>query len=147
MKRVVPYWEKAGEWSQQGVFIKRVETKLPVEATEIPATVLPRFSFLFLLEGEMLADIDGNPYLCRGSQLLLIPEGIPFSVHHYMDLVGYTGGFSLSSLRDISYSCLTSGKPTVCTFWFDNAAFIAQIMERMTASLSRGAAYFLVSWS
>ena len=144
MKRVIPYWQKEGEWSQQGVFIKRVETKLPIEATEIPRTVLPRFAFLFLLEGEMLAEIDGNPYLCRGGQLLLIPEGVAFSVHHYTDLVGYTGGFSLSSLRDISYSCLTGGKPTVCTFWFDNATFIAQIMERMTASLSRGDEGYLV---
>ena len=144
MKRVIPYWEKEGEWFQQGVFIKRVETKLPIEATEIPSTVLPRFAFLFLLEGEMLAEVDGNPYLCRGGQFLLIPEGIAFSVHHFTDLVGYTGGFSLSSLRDLSYNCLTSGKPTVCTFWFDNAAFIAQIMERMMASLSRGDEGYLV---
>ena len=144
MKRVVPYWQKEGEWSRQEVFIKRVETKLPIEATDIPSTVLPRFAFLFLLEGEMLAEIDGTQYLCRGGQFLLIPEGIAFSVHHFTDLVGYTGGFSLSSLRDISYNCLTSGKPTVCTFWFDTAAFIAQIMERMTASLSRGDEGYLV---
>ena len=144
MKRLIPNWQKEGEWSQLGIFIKRVETRLPIEATEIPPTVLPRFAFLFLLEGEMLADIDGEPYLCRGGQFLLIPEGITFSVHHYTDLVGYTGGFSLSSLREISYNCLTSGKPTVCSFWFDNAAFIAQIMERMTASLSRGDEGYLV---
>ena len=144
MKRVIPYWSTEGDWSKQGIFIKRVETKLPIEATEIPRTVLSRFAFLFLLEGEMLAEIDGTQYLCRGGQFLLIPEGIAFSVHHFTDLVGYTGGFSLSSLRDISYNCLTSGKPTVCTFWFDNAAFIAQIMERMTASLSRGDEGYLV---
>ena len=144
MKRVIPYWSTEGDWSKQGFFIKRVETKLPIEATEIPRTVLSRFAFLFLLEGEMLAEIDGNPYLCRGGQFLLIPEGIAFSVHHFTDLVGYTGSFSLSSLRDISYGCLTSGKPTVCTFWFDNAAFIAQIMERMTASLSRSDDGYLV---
>ena len=144
MKRVIPYWSTEGDWSKQGIFIKRVETKLPIEATEIPRTVLSRFAFLFLLEGEMLAEIDGNPYLCRGGQFLLIPEGIAFSVHHFTDLVGYTGSFSLSSLRDISYGCLTSGKPTVCTFWFDNAAFIAQIMERMTASLSRSDDGYLV---
>ena len=144
MKRAVPYWEKGGDWSQQGFFIERVETKLPIEATEIPCTKLPCFAFLFLLDGEMLAEIDGDPYLCRGGQLLLIPEGIPFSVHHYTDLVGYTGGFSLAFLRDVSYGCLTSGRPTVCTFWFDNAAFFAQIMERMTAALFRGDDGYLV---
>ena len=137
MKRVIPYWQKEGEWSRQGIYIKRVETKLSVEATEIPATFLPRFSFIFLLEGEILSEIDGQPFLCRGGQLLLIPANVPFSVHHYTDLVGYTGGFDLSSLRDMSYGFLTSGKPAICTFWFDNAAFIAQIMDRMIASLSR----------
>ena len=144
MKRVIPYWEKGGDWSQHGFFIKHVETKLPIEATEIPCTKLSCYAFLFLLDGEMLAEIDGKPYLCRGGQLLLIPEGIPFSVHHYTDLVGFTGGFSLSFLRDVSYGCLTCGKATVCTFWFDNAAFFAQIMERMTAALSRGDDGYLV---
>ena len=103
MKRVIPYWEKGGDWTQQGLFIKRVESSLPVEATEIPRTTLPCFTFLFLLEGEILADINGESCLCRGGQLLLIPANIPFSVHHYTDIIGYTGGFFLSALRDISY--------------------------------------------
>ena len=138
MKRVIPYWEKGGEWSQHGFFVKYVESNLPVEATEIPQSVLPCFDFLFLLEGEMLADINGEPCLCRGGQMLMIPANIPFSVHHYTDLVGYTGGFFLSALRDISYPFLTSGKPVLRTYWFDNAAFIAQIMDRMTAAVARG---------
>ena len=138
MKRVIPYWEKGGDWSQHGIFIKRVESKLPVEATEIPRTTLPCFAFLFLLEGEMLADIDGEQCLCRGGQLLLIPANIPFSVHHYTDLVGYTGGFFLSSLRAISYPFLTADKPILRTYWFDSATFIAQAMDRMTAAFSRG---------
>ena len=138
MKRVIPYWERGGEWSQHGLFVMRVESKLPVEATEIPRTTLPYFSFLFLLEGEMLADIDGESCLCRGGQLLLIPANIPFSVHHYTDLQGYTGGFLLSSLRDISYPFLTSGKPVMRTYWFDSATFIAQIMDRMVAAFARG---------
>ena len=127
MKRVIPYWERGGDWSQKGLFIKRVESKLPVEATEIPRTTLPCYTFLFLLEGEMLADINGEPFLCRGGQFLLIPANI----------VGYTGGFFLSSLRDMSYGFLTSGKPVLRTYWFDSAAFIAQVMDRMTAAFSR----------
>ena len=138
MKRVIPYWERGEDWSLRVPFIKRVESKLPIEATEIPQTSLPCFSFLFLLEGEILADVDGEPCLCRGGQMLMIPANIPFSVHHYSDLVGYTGGFTLSSLRDISYGFLTSGKPIMRTYWFDSAAFIAQIMDRMVAALARG---------
>ena len=138
MKRVIPYWEKGGDWAQHGFFVKHVESKLPVEATEIPQTTLPCFAFLFLLEGEMLADVDGEPCLCRGGQLLLIPANTPFSVLHYTDLVGYSGGFFLSSLRDMSYPFLTSGKPIMRTYWFDSAAFIAQIMDRMIAAFARG---------
>ena len=138
MKRVIPYWEKGGDWAQHGFFVKHVESKLPVEATEIPKTILPCFAFLLLLEGEMLAEIDGEPCLCRGGQLLLIPANTPFSVHHYTDLVGYTGGFFLSSLRDMSYPFLTSGKYITRTYWFDSAAFVAQSMDRMVAAVARG---------
>lgn len=144
MKRVIPYWEKGGDWTQQGLFIMRVESSLPVEATEIPRTTLPCFTFLFLLEGEILADINGESCLCRGGQLLLIPANIPFSVHHYTDIIGYTGGFSPSSLRDMSYPFLTSGKPVMRTYWFDSATFIAQIMDRMVAAFARGDTGYLI---
>ena len=43
MKRAIPYWEKGSDWSQHGFFVKRVGSKLPVEATEIPRSTLPFF--------------------------------------------------------------------------------------------------------
>ena len=138
MRRVIPYWEKGAEWAQMPFFIKRFETKLPVEATEIPLTTLPRFTFLFILEGEILAEISGESCLCRGGQFLMIPAGAPFSVHHYTDLAGYTGNFSLSFLKDVSYGCITDSKPVFRTFWFDGAAAVAQLLDRMTAALARG---------
>ena len=144
MKRVIPYWEKGDEWTQQGLFIKRVGSSLPVEATEIPRTTLPYFSFLFLLEGEILADVDGEQCLCRGGQLLMVPANVPFSVHHFTGIIGYTGGFSPSSLRDMSYPFLTSGKPVMRTYWFDSATFIAQIMDRMVAAFARGDTGYLI---
>ena len=137
-KRVIPYWEKGAEWKEGSFYIKRLESKLPVEATEVPRTTLPRFTFLFMLEGEVLADIAGQSYLCRGGQFLMIPDNTPFAVHHYRDLVGYTGSFSLSFLKDSSYPCLTSGKPVFHTFWFDEAAFVAEIMDRLSAACARG---------
>lgn len=138
MKRVIPYWEKPGEWSQQAFYLHRFESYLPVEATVIPRTTMPRYSFLFIMDGEMLADVDGQPFLCRGGQFLMVPAGMAFSVNYYKDMVGYTGSFLLSSLRDVSYGILTCGKPVLRTFWFDGAAFVAQIMDRMTAALARG---------
>lgn len=137
-KRVIPYWEKGVELKEGSFYIKRLESKLPIEATEIPRTILPRFTFLFMLEGEVLADISGQSYLCRGGQFLMIPDNTPFAVHHYRNLVGYTGSFSLSFLKDSSYPCLTSGKPVFHTFWFDEAAFVAEIMDRISAASARG---------
>ena len=61
MKRVIPYWERGGDWSNHGFFIKHVESKLPVEATEIPETTLPCFAFLFLLKGRCSQTSTANP--------------------------------------------------------------------------------------
>ncbi|MBR6863567.1 MAG: helix-turn-helix domain-containing protein [Bacteroidales bacterium] len=115
-----------------------METSIPVEATLIPKTTVPRYSFLFLMEGEILADIDGHPFLCQAGQFLLVPEGMTISVNYFKDLVGYTGSFQLSALRDVSYSIITSGQPVIRTFWFDGATFVAQVMDRLTAALARG---------
>ena len=140
MKRVVPYWEKGIPLPLDSLFIKRLEIdpSLPIEATVIPRTTLPRYAFLFLLEGEMLSEIDGASCLCRGGQFLLIPANTPFSVNYYRDLVGFTGSFPLPILKDASYPCLTDGKPVLHTFWFDEAPFVAQIMDRMVAARARG---------
>ena len=44
----------------------------------------------------------------------------------------------MSALRDMSYGFLTAGRPIMRTYWFDSAAFIAQIMDRMIAAFARG---------
>ena len=144
MKRVVPYWEKGAGWFQKSFFIKTLESRLPVEATEIPRTVLPRYAFLFIMEGEVLADVNGQSFLLRAGQFLLIPAEMSFAVHHYKDLAGFTGSFPLSFLKDVSYDCITSGQPVLHTYWFDSAAFIAQIMDRMVAAQARDDEGYLV---
>jgi AraC-like DNA-binding protein len=136
-KKVIPYWERGSEWNPNAFFMKRLETKAPLKASEIPLTTLPLFGFLFLTEGEVLADIDGESCLCRGGQFLLIPENTPFSVHYYHDLVGYAGFFPLSYLQNVSYRCLSGKKPVLHTFWFDEAAFVGELLDRMTAALAR----------
>lgn len=138
MKRVIPYWEKGVDWSQESFFIHRLFSKTPIQATEIPKASLPIYAFLFLLEGEVLADIDGKSYLCRGGQFLLIHPHTSFAVHYYKDILGYTGAFNLSYLRDANYPCLTCGTPVLHTFWFDEAAFVGDLLDRVTAAYARG---------
>lgn len=138
MKRVIPYWEKGADWSQESFFIIRLMSKAPIQATEIPKATLPMYAFLFLLEGEVLVDIAGESYLCRGGQFLLIQQGTPFAIHYYKDLAGYTGAFVLPYLRDVNYTCLTCGKPVLHTFWFDEAAFMGELLDRVAAAYARG---------
>ena len=138
MKRAIPYWEKGVEWTKDSFYMERVDSKLPVGMTEIPRTSLPRHAFLFILEGEVLADIDGKSYLCRGGQFLLVPKDTPFAVRYYKDLSGFSGSFELSFLKDVSYRCITCAQPVLTTFWFDEAAFIGEIMDRLVAACARG---------
>ena len=137
-KKTIPYWEKGVEWKEGSFYIRKLESKLSMEASEVPRAALPRYSFLFMLEGELLVEIADKSYLCSGGQFLLIPDNTPFAVHHFRDLVGYIGSFPLSFLKDTSYPCLTSGKPLCHTFWFDEAAFVAEIMDRISAASARG---------
>jgi len=137
-KRTIPYWEKGVVWKEDSFYIRKIESKLPAGASEVPRAALPRYSFLFMLEGEVLVDITGQSFLCRGGQFLLIPDNTPFAVHHFRDLIGYIGSFPLSFLKDTSYPCLTGGKPVFHTFWFDEAAFVAEIMDRINAACARG---------
>ena len=137
-KRTIPYWEKGVVWKEDSFYIRKIESKLPAGASEVPRAALPRYSFLFMLEGEMLVDITGQSFLCRGGQFLLIPDNTPFAIHHFRDLIGYIGSFPLSFLKDTSYPCLTGGKPVFHTFWFDEAAFVAEIMDRINAACARG---------
>lgn len=138
MKKITPYWEKNFNWNQVSFFIKDLESKAPLRATEVPRTNLPLCAFLFLLEGEVLADIDGKSYLCRGGQFLLIPDNVPFAIHYYKDLAGYTGCFKLSFLQDASYHCLAAREPVLQTFWFDEAAFVGEMLDRVSAAQARG---------
>ena len=137
-KRTIPYWEKGVVWKEDSFYIRKIVSKLPAGASEVPRAALPRYSFLFMLEGEMLVDITGQSFLCRGGQFLLIPDNTPFAIHHFRDLIGYIGSFPLSFLKDTSYPCLTGGKPVFHTFWFDEAAFVAEIMDRINAACARG---------
>jgi AraC-like DNA-binding protein len=137
-KKTIPYWEKGVEWKEGSFYIRKLESKSSMGASEVPRAALPRYSFLFMLEGELLVEIADKSYLCRGGQFLLIPDNTPFAVHHFRDLVGYIGSFPLSFLKDTSYPCLTSGKTLCHTFWFDEAAFVAEIMDRISAASARG---------
>lgn len=49
--------------------------------------------FAFVTQGEIYVESNDKSLLVSSGDLLLIPQGVPFSIKHYKDCVGYMGGF------------------------------------------------------
>ena len=47
------------------------------------------WSFIYLITGEVLTDVEGNPYLLRGQDCALIPPQLAYSVKYFKDSIGY----------------------------------------------------------
>jgi len=114
-------------------FIRRMEGGSRLRPAEKGKASTPMTAFVYLTDGELLAEADEKAYLCSAGHLLLIPPGIPFSVHYYEGCVGFTGGFHLSLLNELSYPILHSGEPILYAFWFDEAAFVADLFKLLTS--------------
>lgn len=97
-----------------------------------PYVLSSRIGFLFVLEGEILTEVEGKHFLCGPGQFLLVPENKIITVKHFKDSLGYDGSFTLSFLKDASFPVLHAGTPTHQTFWFDDGVFMGALMKRMT---------------
>ena len=117
-------------------YINKLERAGYKEVTQVPPFSLPVISFMYLMEGEVLVEVNGKTYLCTAGQILLIPESIPFSIKHFKDCIGFDGGFQATYLKDASYSFLSGNVPVHQTFWFEDGAFMGVLFRRIyTASL------------
>lgn len=101
------------------------------ESVSAKAYKLDFFCFLFLLEGEVLVEIDGHNYLCTASQFILCPEGRDIRIKHLKDCIGFDGCFSRDFVKDPSSPSLLIDKPLHQSFWFDDAVFMAALLKRM----------------
>lgn len=72
-----PHWSKDADYSRVPFFIRRMNTRGRITVAEVPSASLPLVGFLYLTEGEVLAEVDGIQFLCESGHLLLIPEGRP----------------------------------------------------------------------
>lgn len=144
MKRDTLFYTMELDWGRKPFSISRLETNIPVEETDIKESTSPKFTFLFLLEGEVLAIVQDESYLIRSGQLFLLPPDTPFSIHHFTALTGFEGFFDTSFLLDTSYPSIVSIKPILHSYWFDSAAFIAQLMDQMCLAYARNDKGFLV---
>lgn len=54
-------------------------------------------SFVFLTQGEALIENgEGDKFLVRANEMLMVPQGGAFSVKYYKEAIGYMGGFHSS---------------------------------------------------
>lgn len=98
-----------------------------------PATY-PYYTFAYLMEGEIVAEVDGKTILVSAGQLLLVPEGHLIHVRHYHQCQGFDGCFCLENLKDASYPVLRTAGPLLQSFWFDDAVFLGALMKRMVTA-------------
>lgn len=136
MKKKIPYWQEGADYSDCPFYIRRMDTTGFSRAAEIPLASLPMVGFVYLTEGEVLAEIEGQSYLCGPGHLLLIPEGIPFSIPYYRDAVGFTGGFSTQTLAE-SQILPHLAAPIQQAFWFDEGAFVSELFNMLALSFEK----------
>ncbi len=131
MKKAHPYWIPKGNPADFSFYIREMKFDEYLDASETPEVHLPFFSFLYLLEGEVLVEAAEKPYLCQSGQILLVPRNVPFSVRHFDDCSGFEGGFSIKILKDISHPCLHSLEPILQQFDEEEAAFTTALLHQI----------------
>lgn len=124
------YWDKRTDLSGVQFFVKKLFTVGFVKVPSVPEVRLPLVGFVYLTGGEMLVEVDKKPYLCSAGQLLLIPEKMPYSILHFVDATGYDGGFRPEILPD-ARALSVLRQPVQQAFWFDEAAFVAELFNMM----------------
>jgi len=110
-----------------------------------PPYTLERFSFLFVLEGEVLNEIDGKTFLVGPGQFLLCQPRKTVAIKHLKECIGYEGSFPESFLKDASYPVLRADTPVHQTFWFDDGVFMGALLKRMLDALEHRDFAFLHS--
>lgn len=91
----------------------------------------PVYVFCFLLDGEVLAEIDGQNILIGPGQFVMVPPEKSIDVKYFNACQGYDGSFVLEFLKDASYSVLRSSTLIQQSFWFEDAVFMGALFKRM----------------
>ena len=90
------------------------------------------WSFIYLISGEVLTDVEGNPYLLRGQDCALIPPQLAYSVKYFKDAIGYMGAFSSRLLRNSAHRVLRLRTPSVMTIPMEDKVFFDELLIRMS---------------
>ena len=130
---------------RQDVVIHTLSVEGYSDVTQKEPYILPAFSFSFLLEGEVMTEVDGKNILTSAGHLLLVPENVPITIRHLNAAKGFDGYFTMNALKDASYSVLRSREPVHQCFWFDDALFMGALFKRMVTAVQDTDKAFLQS--
>ena len=122
------------DYSNVPFSIHKLDTRGYISVADIESTTLPFVSFLYVMKGEVLTEIDGSQYLCSGGSLLIIPERQNFYIRYYSDAVGYTGMFRPSMLSR-PMRILRIVNPLLQTFTGDEASFMYEMFNMMMINI------------
>ena len=136
------YWDKRTDLSGVQFFVKKLSTVGFVKVPSVPEVRLPLVGFVYLTGGEMLVEVDKKPYLITAGQLLLIPEKMPYSILHFVDATGFDGAFSPDILPDARVLSVLR-QPVQQAFWFDEAAFVAELFNMLDIAFHKDDKVFL----
>lgn len=89
------------------------------------------YAFCFLLDGEVLAEIEGQNILVGPGQFVLVPPEKSIDIKYFNGCQGFDGAFSLEFLKDASYPILRSNNLIQQSFWFEDAVFLGALFKRM----------------
>lgn len=102
-----------------------------VTAHPMHSIVRDDWSYVYLLSGEVLIDIDKRPYLLKASDFALIPPSVHYSVKYFKDTIGYMGAFSPDLLRNAGHSVLRMKEPSVLSIPVEDKLFYDELMIRL----------------
>ena len=91
----------------------------------------PAYVYCYLLDGEVLAEIDGKNILVGPGQFVLVPPEKSIDVKYFNACQGFDGSFTLEFVKDASYTVLRSGSLIQQSFWFEDAVFMGALFKRM----------------
>lgn len=126
----------------QSFFIRRMDTSASTKPAETTVDRLPLTGFIYVASGEVLAEIDGVPFLCQSGQILLIPQQSPFAIRFCRNAIGYSGGFSPAILSDTK-SIRYLSAPLHQGFWFDEGAFMGELFNMLSIAFEKGDQLFV----
>jgi len=137
MTKIEPYWNPAVDLKDFRFSMRKEKRNGFFDVSVVPEAILPFFSFAYLVEGEVLLEVEGQPYLCKAGQMLMIPRNIPFKVLHFKENLSFECGFSINFLKDVSYDCLHNPHPILQSFLAEDADFTAALLEQMLSAWRR----------